>query len=309
MFYLSENYSKMKRILWLGALIPVLFIIQSCQSSKSATTSKMLKFNFEPGKSYVYDMISDFDQEVGGQKQQFSMTAQYGLDVKAANNGVTDIVTKFNAIKLTMQVAGFTVEADTEKPLKSDTTGELNPADMMNRMFHAIKGQTFNMKVDAEGKVLEVTGMEEMANKMIESMGMGEEFASTLRQTFQEQFNDARMKEQFERAFFIFPGKEVKVGESWVKEHNMPGQETGSFKTTYTVESIEGDIVHLDVNSVFGGDEKSAKMSGTQKGNMSVDARTGLIMESDLDMDIAAEEEGQKFSMVGKIKIRGRENK
>ncbi len=299
----------MKRILWLGALVPLLFIIQSCQSSKSATTSKMLKFNFEPGKSYVYDMISDFDQEVGGQKQQFSMTAQYGLDVKNSSNGVTEIATTFNAIKLTMQVMGMTVEADTEKPMKADSTGEMNPANMMNKMFHAIKGQTFNMKVDAEGKVLEVTGMEEMATKMIESMGMGEEFSSTLRQTFQQQFNDARMKEQFERAFFIFPGKEVKVGESWVKEHSMPGQDQGSFKTTYTVESIEGDIVNLDVNSVFGGEEKSGKMTGTQKGDMSVDARTGLIMDSDLDMNITAEEEGQKFNMVGKIKIRGREKK
>ena len=299
----------MKRFLVLGLMLPVLFVFHSCQSSKSATTSKMLKFNFEPGQAYVYDMISDFDQEVSGQKQQISMTAQYGLDVTGANSGVTEITTTFNAIRLSMQVMGMTIEADTEKPLAADTSAEVNPANIMNRMFHAIKGQQFKMKVNAEGKVTEVTGMQEMAEKMIASINMGDEFKSTLDQTFKQQFNDASMKEQFERAFFIFPGKEVKVGDSWVKEHSMPGGDAGKFRTTYTVDEIEGDIVDLKVKSEFSGKEEGANMTGTQDGTMSVDSRSGLIMESDLDMNITAEEGGQKMKMKGKVKIRGREKK
>ena len=297
----------MKRIFVLAALASVLFVTYSCQSSKSATTSKMLKFNFQPGKSYDYDMITDFDQEVMGQKQQVSMTAQYGLEVTGANAEAVDIKTTFNAIKLNMQVMGMTIETDTEKPMAADTSSDMNPMNMMNRMFHAIKGQSFNMKVSPEGKIIEVTGMREMAEKMIASMNLGEEFKTTIQQSFDQQFNDASMKEQFERAFFIFPGKEVKVGDSWVKEHSTPGG-VGAFKTNYTVKEIEGDIVTLDVKSEFS-DAGDGNMKGTQDGEMTVDANSGLILESDLDMNIEAEESGQKMEMKGKIKIRGRERK
>lgn len=291
----------------MGLFAAGMVILQSCQSSKSSTASKMLKFNFEKGKSYDYDMITDFDQEVMGQKQEISMTAQYGMDVTGSNNGVVDITTTFNAFRLNMEIMGMTIEADTEKPLPKDTSSALNPLTMMSRLFHAIKGQQFQMKVDPDGKVLEVKGMEEMAEKIINSMNMGDEFRETLDKSFKQQFNEASLKEQFERAFFIFPGKEVKVGDSWVKEQGIPGGAPGKFKTTYTVDEIEGEMVNLDVKSVFSGMEESTKMTGTQSGTMVVDSRSGLIMESDLDMDIEAEEGGQKVKMKGKVKIRGRE--
>jgi hypothetical protein len=149
--------------------------------------------------------------------------------------------------------------------------------------------------------------MKEMAEKMMASMNLGDQFKATIQQSFDQQFNDASMKEQFERAFFIFPGKEVKVGDSWVKEHSTPGG-VGAFKTNYTVKEIEGDIVTLDVKSEFS-DAGDGKMKGTQEGEMTVDANSGLILESDLDMNIEAEESGQKMEMKGKIKIRGRERK
>lgn len=285
-----------------------LVALQSCQSSKSATTSRMLKFNFEKGKSYDYDMITDIDQDVMGQKNEISMTAQYGLDVTGSNDGIVDITTTFNAFRLNMEVMGMTIEADTEKPLAADTSSKMNPLTMMSKLFHSIKGQKFTMKVNAEGKVLEVSGMEEMAKNIVESLDMGDEFKEMMNTSFKQQFNDASMKEQFERAFFIFPGKEVKVGDSWVKESSVPGGNAGSVKTTYTVDEIEGDMVILDVNSKIGG-TGGAKASGTQSGKMTVDSRSGLIMESDLDLNMEAEESGGKVKMVGKIRIRGRERK
>ncbi len=285
-----------------------LVALQSCQSSKSATASRMLKFNFEKGKSYDYDMITDIDQEVMGQKNEISMTAQYGLEVTGSNDGIVDITTTFNAFRLNMKVMGMTIEADTEKPLAADTSSVMNPLTLMSKLFHSIKGQKFTMKVNAEGKVLEVSGMEEMAKNIIDSLEMGDEFKETMNNSFKQQFNDASMKEQFERAFFIFPGKEVKVGDSWVKESSVPGGGAGSVKTTYTVDEIEGDMVILDMKSKIGGPD-AGKTYGTQSGKMTVDSRSGLIMESDLDMNIEAQEEGASVKMVGKIRIRGRERK
>ena len=52
---------------------------------------------------------------------------------------------------------------------------EKNPMKMMNQLFGAIKGQKFTMKVNAEGKVQEVTGFENMAKQIVDSWDLDEE--------------------------------------------------------------------------------------------------------------------------------------
>ena len=74
----------MKKIAWF--LLPVVLLtglitVQSCQSTKSSTASKMLKFNFEKGKGYDYEMITSMDQDIMGQKIQMDMTAYYSMEV------------------------------------------------------------------------------------------------------------------------------------------------------------------------------------------------------------------------------------
>jgi hypothetical protein len=285
----------------------VLLIMVSCQTAKNSTATKMLKFNFQPGKSYDYEMITDMDQEIMGQKQELSMTAQYGLDVKDSKDGVFEITTTFNALRMSMQMMGFTLEIDTEKPLVSDTSGKDNPLEMISKMFQSVKGQKFNMKVSAEGRVLEVTGLEEMVRNMLSNIDVPDEMKSGMDTAFKQQFNSDRLREQFERAFFIFPGKEVKVGDKWEKVHGgMNGN--GQFTTTYTVDEIEGDMVTLDVKSKFSAAGTGGEsMTGKQDGTMVVDSRSGLIMRSDLDLDIEASEGGQKMKMKGKMRIQGRE--
>jgi hypothetical protein len=294
----------------IAAFIMILGVgFMACQSTKNSTNSKMLSFNFQPGKSYDYDMITDFEQEVMGQKQQVSVTAQYGMQVKDQSDSAVSIKTVFNAFKMNLDMMGMSLEVDTEKPLPQDTSAEMNPLSMLNKMFHAIKGQEFEMVVTKEGKVLAVNGLEKIAENILSSVDMGEEFKQGMDASFKQQFNDAQMKEQFERAFFIFPNKEVKVGDSWTKEHAAPGGSSamGGFKTTYTVSEIEGDMVDLDVKSDFSGMESQGSVKGSQSGTMTVDSRSGLIMSSDLDIEMEASEGGQSMKMKGKIKIRGRE--
>lgn len=283
-------------------------LLLACQSSRNTTNSRLLQFNFQPGKAYDYDMITEFDQEIMGQKQQVSVSAQYGMQVSDRSDSSVAISTRFNAFKMDLEVMGMSLEVDTEKPLPADTSAELTPLSLINKMFHAIKGQQFEMVVTKEGKVVEVSGLEKIADNIMASVDMGEEFKAGMDASFKQQFNDASMKEQFERAFFIFPNKEVKVGDSWIKEHSAPGGgNAGSFKTTYTVEEIEGDMVTLDVKSSFSGVEQQGNVKGTQQGTMTVDSRSGLIVESDLDLSMDASEGGQTMKMKGKIRIRGRE--
>ncbi|OSZ77311.1 hypothetical protein CAP36_12960 [Chitinophagaceae bacterium IBVUCB2] len=300
----------MKKILVIATVIISLAAvvgIQSCQSTKSATGSKMMKFNFEKGRGYDYEMIMNLDQEVMGAKQQIDMSTYYSMLVTEDDGALKTIKTTFDRFKMNMGVMGMQIEVDTEKPFTSglDTSATDNPLAMVNRLLGAIKGQQFVMKVDAEGKVQDVQGFQEMGMKIADSLGLDEAKKKEMLQSFSQQFNERNIKEQFERVLYIFPNKEVKVGDSWQKKTTTTGPMGGTYNSTYTVKEIEGDMVTLEEKTKIESDNEQMKLSGEQTGELVVDSRTGLVVSADMDLNMETTNSGTKVNMRGKTKIKG----
>ena len=298
----------MKKILVIATFIISLAAvmgIQSCQSTKSATSSKMMKFNFEKGRGYDYEMIMNMDQEVMGAKQQIDMSTYYSMLVTEDDGALKTIKTTFDRFKMNMGVMGMQIEVDTEKPFVATGDSEENPLAMVNRLLGAIKGQQFVMKVDAEGKVQDVQGFQEMGMKIADSLGLDEAKKKEMLQSFSQQFNEKNIKEQFERVLYIFPNKEVKVGDSWQKTTTTSGPMGGKYSSTYTVKEIEGDMVTLEEKTKIESDNEQLKLSGEQTGELVVDSRTGLVVSADMDMNMETTSSGTKVNMKGKTKIKG----
>lgn len=301
----------MKKIALL--LLPVVLIagliaVQSCQSTKSATASKMLKFNFEKGKGYDYEMISNFDQEVMGQNMQMDMSAYYSMDVSEDDGNMKTITSTIDRFKMKMGVMGFNIDVDTDKPLPSIGTTDdgKDPMKMINSIFGAIKGQKFTMKVDAEGKVQEVTGFENMAALIIDSLGLGEKEKQEMKKKFDGQFNAKNMQGQFDRFLYIFPNKEVKVGDTWQKKSDVSGPMAGKYNSSYKVTDIEGEMVTLDETTKVESADEKMKMKGDIKGTIVVDSKTGLVVTADQEIEMTTETNGKSMKMKGKTKIKGK---
>lgn len=299
---------KIKLLLFASVMIAGIISIQSCQSTKTTTAAKMLKFNFEKGKGYDYEMISSMDQEVMGQDIQMDMTAYYSMVVNEDNGTTKTITSTIDRFKMKMGAMGFNLDIDTDKPMPSLGTDDegRDPMKMMNSLFGAIKGQSFTMKVNAEGKVEDVTGFEEMAIKIVDSLGLEEGEKEKMRGEFSKQFNGEQIKSQFERAWYIFPNKEVKVGDSWDKNTEVPGEMGGSYKSTYKVTDIEGDMVTLAESTTIVSQQKDMDMSGTIKGTLVVDSRLGLVVTADQDMKMKMGKDGKSVEMKMKNKIKGK---
>jgi len=216
------------------ALLAVITIagIQSCQSTKSATSSKMLKFNFEKGKAYDYEMIINMDQEMGGQKMQMDMTTYYSMNVvdEVADNKI--ITTTYDRFKMNMKMGPFDIDVDTDQPKQGMDIGGKDPMKMINSILGAIKGRKFTMKVNAEGRIEEVAGLAGMAQAIVDSTGVDEKMKEQMKQEFDKQFNEKNVKEQFERVLYIFPNKEVKVGDTWQKTTTPGGPMGGKYTST-----------------------------------------------------------------------------
>ncbi|MDZ4810612.1 MAG: DUF6263 family protein [Bacteroidota bacterium] len=299
---------KITALLLIIVSIATVVVVQSCKTAQNTTAAKMLKFNFEKGKGYDYEMISNFDQKVMGQNMQMDMSAYYSMDVSEDDGSMKTITSTIDRFKMKMGVMGFNIDVDTDKPMPSLGTTEdgKDPMKMINTIFGAIKGQKFIMKVDAEGKVQEVKGFENMANSIVDSLGLNEEEKQEMRKKFDGQFNAKNMQGQFDRFLYIFPNKEVKVGDTWQKKSEVSGSMAGKYNSTYKVTDIEGDMVTLDEATKVESQDEKIKVKGDIKGTIVVDSKTGLVVTANQEIEMTTETNGMSMEMKGKTRIKGK---
>lgn len=281
---------------------------EACQTTKTSTSTKMLKFDLEKGKGYDYEMTVSMDQEIMGQEIKMDMTTYYSMDVNGDDSGTKTIVSSFERFKLKTEVAGFNIDVDTDKPVSSDTAElKKDPMQIFNRIFGSIKGQKFTMKVNPEGKITEVTGFENMAENIAGSLGLDEDEKQEMMKEFNGQFNADEIKQNLERFWYIFPNKEIKVGDTWDKVSEVGGKLPARYKSTYKVTDIEGDMVTLEeVSKIESKGDEKLSLSGEVTGTIVVDSRSGLVVTADQDMDIKASGGGMSFDIKGKSKIKGK---
>ena len=295
-------------ILILISFITILSV-ESCQTTKSVSGTKMLKFNFEKGKGYDYEMIINMDQEIMGQKMQMDMSNYYSMDVTEDDGKIKTINSKFDRFKMKMNGGGMNLEVDTDNPLPESgemSEGKKDPFKMINHMFGAIKGQQFTMKVDQEGKILSVDGFENIGKLLADSLDLKVKDRGDMMKQFNEQFNAKSTKSQFERFFYIFPNKEVKVGDSWQKNSEISGPAEGKYTSTYKVTEIESDMVTLEETTKMESEDEKINLKGDIKGTLVIDSKSGLVVSADQDMKMATDVGGMKFEINGKTKIKGK---
>jgi Family of unknown function (DUF6263) len=280
--------------------------IQSCKSSGSASAAKMLKFNLEKGKGYDYDIVWDMNQTIMGKAAAISIGAAYSIRVDEDKDHIKTLTNTYKSFRMNMNMMGVTIDVDTDKPAPAteDAPGGI-PTAMMNKIFSGIVGKTFTMKVDEEGKVLEVTGFTEMLQTMSDSMGLSDEMKQKMSASLKDQFNEQTVKDQFAQVFTIFPNKEIKVGDSWDKDFSMGGKMPAKYTTTYTVKEIEGDHVTLKTKTKIEGNGEMG-INGEQTGTVIIDSKTGLMVNGEYEQDIQAKVQGMSFDMTGKGKIKGK---
>jgi len=285
-----------------------LVITQSCQSTKTATTSKMLRFNFEKGKGYDYETIMNLDFVTGNETRQTDMTAYYSMFVAEDNGSVKTIKAKYERFKMSLDIAGLNIMIDSDNPV---ITGE-NKTDiseimgMMNKFFGAVKKQEFTMKVNSEGSITEVTGFDQMAASIADSLGLQGASREQMLQAFSKRFNGDAVKEQMERFLFIFPDKEVKVGDSWTKSSSQKGLMDAKYNSVYKVTDIEGEMVTVEELTTINSANPQTELAGEIKGELVIDSRTGLVVNADQDIKANTKEKGNTVKITGKTKVKGK---
>lgn len=289
-------------------LLGMVFLAEACQSSKSASATKMLRFDLAAGKGYDYEMLISLDQEMMGQKIEIDMSNYYSMEVKADDGNQKTIETILERLKAKTVVAGMAIEIDTDETASYDSTDfKKDPITAIKALFSSMKGQRFVMKVDREGKIREVSGFKSMGENLAQKLGLEGESRATMMKSFDEQFNEQEMANNFDRFWYVFPNKEVKLGDSWTKRNETSGKMPAIYHSTYKVTDIEGDMVTLEeTTQISGKDGEIMSFTGTISGTVVVDSRSGLMVNSDQDMNMKTTAGGSSFEIIGKSKIKGK---
>lgn len=305
------KFIKMQKLISL-AIASVLFVtiavINSCKTS-GAAAGNTLKFNLEKGKTYDYEIVWDMDQKIGTQDTKMSLGGIYSVEVNEEKEGIKKLTGMYKRFRLYMKMAGLEMDIDSEKPEEPMDGEEVkqNPVRMMAKIFSAIKGKSFGMQVDEEGKVLSVTGFEQIVNGMVDSLAADENMKMQIRASLKDQFNEQTVKDQFAQIFTIFPNKKVKVGDNWENHFQVGGKMPAKFSTAYTVKQIEGDQVTLGAKSTISSVEGDIQVNGDQTGTLLIDSKTGLVLNAEFDQLMDTKVQGFDVKMTGKGKIIGKE--
>lgn len=285
----------MKKTLSLvSALLLLLVFAVSCNKDGSGSAAAgasgdkvSLEMKFKEGD--VFKLVNRADQEISMKVMGMSNDIGQGFDfyfnqkvAKVYEDGSADIDVTYDRIVYRMEMAmlGQTMEYDSEK----DAADGGNP---LAGAMSPIVGKTFTMKMDKRGKVLDVSGIEEI---LAELQGAGD--AGSM-----EAFEPENIKKTMQGITAIYPEVLIGEGDTWGAETELSGDYPLDLQTTYKVEKIESDKIFLNVDGSIDSDgEKdlpngagSMSMSGTQGGSMEIDRNTGMMIRADLTQDISGE--------------------
>ena len=300
----------MKAFYILTRLLPVVILLITSLGSRSQTVD--LKLNLTKGEKYPYAYILDIEQELpqGPMKMSIGMGITMVVTGEEGTSKIIEASYQRFAMKMNMEQVSLDIDTDLPAPSMEDIAAD--PAKAMAKIFHAIKGQVFTMVVNAQGELVKVTGFEKIVDNVVDSatawFNLPEAAKRGMRDGMSKQFNAKSVTDMMQQSFNNFPGKPVKVGDSWVKNIDTKGDKPNKMTTTYTVKSVGNNEVALSVQSqvdaIQSGDD--IIMKGTQQGNMVIEIRTGMLIRSEITQDLTSESSGGPAKLVSKIKTERR---
>lgn len=250
----------------------ILATLISCGSDKSGDNSADLKLNFKPGDKYLYS--TEVNQTINtmgisGMQQTIIMDMIYEVTASEGNNKKLSIT--YDHIKMKNTTPMGAMEYDSRGEKKGDGTFSF---------MDSLIGKSFSLTITPDGNIIKVENLSDLMNSL---PGEGQAKAE-----LQKQFGDTAIKQMMQNSFDIYPGKPVKVGDSWKKNSSMGVSGFSiNMENTYTLKSIAAGKATIAVSSVMslpatqtnqGGMDMKMQMDGKQDGTMDVEIASGQIL-------------------------------
>jgi hypothetical protein len=285
-------------------LLPFVFLLLTAFSARSQNVT--LKLNLAKGEKYPYSFNYDIDQELPQGAVKMFVGTDINMTVVREEGADKIIEATYGRMVMKMDMPELSYDVDTDRPAPTMEEIAASPTKSMAKIFQAVKGQMFTMRVNAKGELTEVTGFDKLVDNIVDSatawFHLPDAAKQGMRDGMAKQFNAKTITDMMQQSFNIFPDKPVKIGDSWVKNIDTKGNNPNKLTNTYTVKSINNNEITLSLQSQVDnlGASDEVKLKGTQQGTLIVEIRTGMIVRSEITQDLAGVSNGIDIKMISK---------
>ena len=260
--------------------------------------------NLRAKDRFYFNIVSSLQSiaEVDDKKHESGRTVEICLIYEVLHETVDSIAIKVTYDKLHVMMKNDGIDKD----IIAKPSGE--EADPMDKFFGSLLGGSVIVYLDHKGDVLQVTGYDDISDKILASLNLKEgSVRNNIRQQMNKMVGGEFVRNTIQQSFKIFPDKAIAVDDNWTSQ-GSPSDELGvGMNTTFTLNSLKNNIARIGIKSVLNdkkdgdsinvlGYQALASLDGGQKGHFDVDTVTGMLMSGE-----------STLSLEGKIQMMGRE--
>lgn len=256
-----------------------------------------LKLNLQKGDKFYVLTVSEQDitQSMMGQEIKIAQTIRMGSDydvVDVLKNGDFNIKVTYQRIAYRQDSQYASVDYDSDKP-----DAEVSE---QAKAFAALKGISFSFICDEKGNVSNVTGTDEMLDKIIASYGseLTESKKEAVKKSLEMQFGDEALKSTLSSLMNIYPEKPVKTGSSWSRMIELNVGMPIVLDNTWKLNSVKKGQAFVSINTVITANSAAEPMEiqgmtmkyelkGSQEGELIIDIETGLTKSSIMNQKLS----------------------
>lgn len=274
-------------------VIAGLFAASMALNRVSAQKSVRLAFDLKKGEEYNLLQTSDQEirQTIMGMEQNIEqhITLGYSLTVQGVSGKGYEMSNTYDRVSVDQKTPQGSSSYDSNDP-------NTEP-DAMAKLFAAQVGKSFGYEMNKRGEVLSVSGTEEFIDGIIAYYEIPEGAQrEEMKKNLADQFNDETMTKQIAQLVTTYPEKEVSVGDSWSNSSVVGQGMSMNMETTYTVKEITSKQATITVKSTIqtsdepimqGGMEMVYNLKGDQSGEMIIDLKTGMVVESQVSQKVS----------------------
>jgi hypothetical protein len=273
--------------------ILVMFTIVLISGQAQKTT---LTLNLEKGKEYrqVTYSKATIIQDFNGQKMSIVMIieGEMSYTVVTVNPSDYDLEVKYERLSMKMELPQGKMEFSSDKNDKQD---------IFSTMLSKMTGNSFNVKMAKNGKVIEVKNIESRIESLFEDFtDIPENQLAQLKAQMTKAYGAEAFKGNIEMVTAIFPGEPVNKGDKWTIKTNLESGMAALMTTEYEFTDLGSDYAIIKGNSVIETEDKDAyiesngmpmkyDMSGSMSSEIKVDKETGWIIEATIQQEITGD--------------------
>ena len=259
-------------------------------------------FKLEKGKTYPFTTYQRDLQTLSDGKQSMTGTNESTDEMSFT---VDNIDAKGN-YDISMVLVGKRMSTSSQGKTQSIDTKGAAPTDQNQKFMWAVQkaqtGNKLNIKMDKNGKILSIKGFDAIYKKVNTTITPIVKDAAQIKafmENFKTGYSEKILKEEFGKNINVLPTKGAKIGESWNETVNVTPDGSVKLSTTYTLKSVENGIAEISVKGGIprksqsnsqNGVSHTISLDGTQNGTIRVDANSGWILGSKLNMNTTQKE-------------------